>query len=104
MKVKRPRPPELEHRPPMCTLCYEEVTSDGDGWNCEGCSAYWPYNSYGDDGSWDEEDAPQCPGVIQPFLKSGHENIRTNEYRCLLAQGHEGSHRAETFISWKRQP
>jgi len=102
--AKREAPPDLEHRAPCCTLCGNEVSDFGnDGWDCEGCGAYWPYSGY--DGKWNESELPQCGGVIQPFLKVGpeHENIRTNEYRCLLSEGHKSEHRAEELIYWPRQ-
>jgi hypothetical protein len=102
-KIKRAAPPELSFNDPDCVLCLNTVQSDGDGYYCATCKAYWPYD--GREGAWENDDLRQCYGVKQPFLKVGpeHESIRTNEYRCLLDLGHEGDHRAEGFITWARQ-
>lgn len=99
-RVKRQDPPPVEHRAPLCPLCLEEVRGE-DGWMCDSCDIYWSWD--GDSGSWLNEDVEQCGGVKQPFLGSEHENIRTNEYRCLLDVDHKGDHRADGFIDWKRQ-
>lgn len=98
--VSRQAPPPVEHRAPVCSMCLEETHYD-DGWVCEHCSAYW--SSDGDTGSWMNDDVEQCGGVLQPFLKSVHENIRTHEYRCLLDVDHKGDHHADNFIDWPRQ-
>lgn len=34
--------PDLEFRPPCCSLCHEELVHDGDGWNCSTCGVNWP--------------------------------------------------------------
>lgn len=103
--MKRTPPGQLEYRAPDCPICWTEVHSDGDGWTCGTCDAYWPYDDQNAEGNWLNEDVEQCGGIKQPFLncKPEHENIRRNEYRCVLDIDHKGDHHADGHTYWKRQ-
>lgn len=102
--MKRTPPGQLQPRNPLCPLCSEEVGCDGDSFTCEHCNARWPCDGSwsSDEGDWIDPDAPQCGGIKQPFLTSRYENIRHNEYRCMLDLDHKGKHRCYD-IEWSRQ-
>lgn len=105
MTTKRTPPGSLVPRNPMCPLCYDEVSCDGDTFWCEPCGAQWPCEDPGfnDPGGWRDDEAAQCGGIKQPFLTSKYDNIRHDEIRCLLDQGHETDHIGADGITWHRQ-
>lgn len=98
---KRPVPPSLEFSCPPCPMCDKETDSDGDGFTCHRCAAYWGTN--GEHGSWLEWEEPGCQSVIEPFntetLAAEYESIRHNTERCILPLSHDpDKHRG--FDAW----
>ncbi|WP_181312496.1 hypothetical protein [Nocardioides campestrisoli] len=90
----RPAPPELEHRAPLCPMCHEETSHDGDSWLCQGCEASWDDNGRG--GSWFDEDLKVCDSTFKPFdnpnLELRYESIRHHVVHCSRAVDEDGEH------------
>lgn len=101
LTYERPKPGELVHRPPECSLCNNECYHNGDGWACETCEAYWP-DEIGL-GEWDEP-AQQCLSMNQPWLNNQYveDPAKRQEWvRCQLSQGHKThKHRTEFLHAW----
>jgi hypothetical protein len=99
--TSRPAPPPLEIRCPDCPICSKETTPE-DGFVCEPCGAYWPYEGIGDEhGAWLEDDAEQCPATIEPYksyVDRRFDSIRDNRYRCYLDADDHAEHRHPDHI------
>lgn len=105
-KVKRDAPEGLLTRNPACMMCSEEVSSGDDGWVCEHCSAYWPYEDP-DNGSWYDDTAAQCGAIDQPW-RGKHFAGKPYQFktvRCLLEAGHDSEkHRSGGCHEWGGKP
>jgi hypothetical protein len=82
--------PQLEFRPPLCPLCDEDLNYE-DGWDCANCQMWWHEN--GQFGERFNTDKPLCGAEHAPHVRSRHETLRKQVYRCMLDQDHEGRHR-----------
>lgn len=82
------RIPELEHRPPDCSVCGAETEHDGDSWTCVDCGLYWPEE--GVLGALIDDSRPICGAECQPFKMR---LTLEDTYRCIRRRDHDGEHR-----------
>lgn len=97
----RPGAPALEFRRPLCPLCGEETSHDGDSFTCEPCGAYWPTDH--DEGEWYDDDAEQCEATHQPFARNEFAAGKPYQFetvRCMLDADHAGKHRVDSITTW----
>lgn len=94
--MSRPLPPPLELVDPLCTLCGEYVTHDGDEFGCGTCHASWPDTSIGSArGEWETPDAERCTALDGRFYRGGcfYSGREPDEqWQCMYVAGHEGAH------------
>lgn len=74
---------------PICSLCWEETTHDGETLSCLKCGVYWG-EDWGKPGWRIDGDTPQCAAEISPWPDDV--NLGNVKYRCLLTEGHKSLH------------
>lgn len=103
LTYERPAPGPLLYRAPECPLCGNECYHNGDGWSCETCEAYWPYDDGGSCGDWEEPER-RCLSTHQPWLDNPYVTDQAKHLewvRCYLSQDHATEkHRADLNHAW----
>ena len=85
--TKRAPLPPLVVQPPLCPICDEEVSYDGDSFWCETCHGRWAGDRYDEEGVADP-DTEQCPAEIAPDEDGKYPDLVGRRYRCVRDAGH----------------
>lgn len=93
----RPLPPPLQVQYPLCGICGNETSHDGEHWQCENCKAFWRADGTEGEraGNWDYPDAERCPSIDGRYLTGGcwsRNSYDATLRQCLLDAGHTGDH------------